>query len=137
MMAEAGYDVLDIDLSPHMVALARRRAPTGTFRTASFVDVDFPPCAAITALGECFNYLFDKRNGRSSLRRLFRRAYRALRPGGLLVFDVAEPGRARDSERRYWQGRDWACLVEYEHDRRRNRLTRRITTFRKAGRHYR
>src|SRR5438034_789196 len=50
---------------------------------------------------------------------------------------VAEAGRARDSERRFWQGRDWACLVEYEHDQRRNRLTRRITTFRKAGRHYR
>src|SRR5215471_15196714 len=136
-LANAGFDVLGIDLSPHMIALARRRVPQGAFRTASFVDVDFPPCAAITALGEPFNYLFDNWNGRASLRRLFRRAHRALRPGGLLIFDVAEPGRAQGSDRRFWKGRDWACLVEYEHDRRRDRLTRRNTTFRKVGRYYR
>ena len=120
-----------------MIALARKRVPQGTFRTASFLDVDFPPSAAITALGECFNYTFDNRNSRSSLSRLFRRAFRALRPGGLLVFDVAEPGRAEGSDRRFWQGRDWACLTEYVHDQRRNRLTRQITTFRKVGRQYR
>jgi hypothetical protein len=31
----------------------------------------------------------------------------------------------------------WACLTEYEHDQRRNRLTRQITTFRRVGRQYR
>ena len=112
-LADAGYGVLGIDLSPHMIALARQRVPEGTFRTVSFLDGDFPPCAAITSLGECFNYLFDKRNGQSSLRRLFRRAHRALRPGGLLIFDVAEPGRARGWRRSFWKGCDWACLVEY------------------------
>jgi len=136
-LADAGYGVLGIDLSPHMIALARRRVPEGIFRTASFLDGDFPPCAAITALGEGFNYLFDERNRRSSLARLFRRAHRSLRPGGLLVFDVAEPGRARSSDRRFWKGQDWACLVEYKHDRRRNLLTRENTTFRKVGRQYR
>ena len=136
-LVDAGYTVLGIDLSPHMIAMARQRVPEGTFRTGSFLDVHFPPCAAITSLGECFNYLFDKRNGRSALRRLFRRAYRALQPGGVLVFDVAEPGRAEGWDRRFWVGRDWVCLTEYDHDQRRNRLTRRITTFRMAGRWYR
>ena len=136
-LADAGFGVLGIDLSPHMIALARHRVPEGTFRTASFLDADFPPCAAITSLGECFNYLFDERNGRSSLCRLFRQAHQALRSGGLLVFDVAEPGRAQGSDRRFWIGRDWACLVEYDHDQRRNLLTRRITTFRKVGQQYR
>ncbi len=136
-LADAGYGVLGIDLSPHMIALARQRVPEGTFRTVSFLDGDFPPCAAITSLGECFNYLFDERNGQSSLRRLFRQAHRALRPGGLLILDVAEPGRARGSHRCFWKGCDWACLVEYVHDQRRNRLTRQITTFRKVGRQYR
>jgi SAM-dependent methyltransferase len=136
-LVDAGYGVLGIDVSPHMIAIARRRVPEATFRTASYLDVNFPPCAAITSLGECFNYLFDVRNQRSSLRRLFRQAHRALRPGGLLVFDVAEPGRAEGSDRRFWTGRDWACLTEYDHDRRRNLLTRRVTTFRQVGGHYR
>lgn len=136
-LVKAGYGVLGIDSSPHMIAIARRRVPEGTFRVASFLDGGFPPCAAITSLGECFNYLFDNRNGRSSLRRLFRQAYRALQPGGLLVFDVAEPGRARRWDRRFWMGDDWACLVEFDHTPRRNLLTRRITTFRRVGRHYR
>ena len=35
------------------------------------------------------------------------------------------------------KGADWACLEEYDEDRQRERLTRRITTFRKVGAQYR
>ncbi len=136
-LVDAAYRVLGIDLSADLIALARQRVPEGSFQAGSFLDVDFPDCVAITALGECFNYTFDRRNSRSSLSRLFRRAFRALRPGGLLVFDVAEPGRAKGSSRSFWQGPDWACLTEFVQDEPRNLLTRRITTFRKVGRHYR
>ena len=136
-LVDAGYGVLGIDISPHMIAMARARVPEATFRTGSFLDSKLPPCAAITALGECFNYLFDVRNRRASLRRFFRQAYRALQPRGLLVFDIAEPGRAEGSDRRFWEGRDWACLTEYHHDHQRDRLTRRMITFRRVGRHYR
>ena len=86
-LVDAGYGVLGIDASPHMIAIARQRVPEATFRTASFLDGNFPPCAAITSLGECFNYLFDERTNRTSLCRLFRRAHRALQPGGLFLFD--------------------------------------------------
>lgn len=136
-LTEAGYGVLGVDISRDMIALARERAPKGSFRTGSFLDVNFPECVAITALGEIFNYTFDRRNSRSALAGLFRRAFRALRPGGLLIFDVAEPGRARGATRNFWQGRDWVCLVEFVHDKARHRLTRRITTFRKVGGQYR
>lgn len=136
-LTDAGYRVLGIDLSSDMIALARKVVPEASFRTGSFLDVDFPHCVAITALGECFNYTFDKRNNRNSLSRVFRCAFRALRPGGLLIFDVAEPGRARGSTRNFWEGPDWACLTEYMHDKPRKRLTRHITTFRKVGRYYR
>jgi SAM-dependent methyltransferase len=135
-LADAGYVVLGVDLSPHMIAMARHRVPEGIFRLGSFLDAKLPPCAAITSLGECFNYLFDRRNGRLSLVRLFRRAHRALQPGGLLIFDVAEPGRASGWDRRFWTGPDWACLVEYQHGPR-TRLTRQITTFRQVGRRFR
>src|SRR5215469_2883586 len=60
-LADAGYCVLGIDLSRDMIALSRKRVPEGSFRTSSFLDVDFPECVAITALGECFNYTFDRR----------------------------------------------------------------------------
>ena len=136
-LTDAGYRVLGIDLSSAMIALARKRAPKGSFRAGSFLDVDFPDCVAITALGECFNYAFDRRNSRSALSGLFRRAFRALRPGGFLIFDVAEPGRAQGSSRRFWEGPDWACLTEFVQDEPRHLLTRQITTFRKVGRHYR
>ena len=136
-LADAGYRVLGIDLSHDMIALSRKRVPEGSFRTSSFLDIDFPECVAITALGECFNYTFDKRNDRSSLCGLFRRAFQALRPGGLLVFDVAEPGRARSSSHCFWKGTDWACLTEFVQDEPRRRLTRQITTFRKIGPSYR
>jgi SAM-dependent methyltransferase len=136
-LIEAGYHVCGTDLSPDMIALARKRVPEAAFRAGSFLDVDFPDCAAITALGECLNYACDTRNSRTALSQLFRRAYRALRPGGLLVFDVAEPGRAQGSSRSFWAGPDWACLVEYVHDKPRQLLTRQITAFRKVGQHYR
>jgi SAM-dependent methyltransferase len=136
-LTDAGYGVLGIDLSPDMIALARKRAPAGSFRAGSFLDVNFPDCVAITALGEPFNYIFDKRNNRSSLFRLFRRAFRALRPGGLLIFDIAEPGRNRGWGRRFWDGPDWACLTEFVLDEPRRLLTRQLTTFRKVGRYYR
>ncbi|HKQ62101.1 MAG TPA: methyltransferase domain-containing protein [Candidatus Polarisedimenticolaceae bacterium] len=138
-LTDAGYEVLGIDISSAMIALARRRAPRARFLRASFLTGRLPPCAAVTALGECFNYLFDRGNTTAGLRRLLQRIHGALGPGGLLVFDVAVPGRlGRAAARRsHAEGRDWAVLVHAEEDRRTRRLTRRITSFRKVGACYR
>lgn len=136
-LCEAGYDVLGVDISAAMIRLARRRAPHARFRTGSLLDADLPSCVAVTAIGECFNYLFDRRTSVPALRRLFRRIHAALEPGGLLIFDVAEPGRARAPHRLYVEGPGWTVLREHHEDPARRRLTRRITTFRQAGRLYR
>jgi len=136
-LVNAGYDVLGVDISKEMIAIARRRVPEAEFLVESLLDVDLPQCAAVTSLGECCNYLFDPKNRRTSLRKLFRRIYRALRPGGVFVFDVAEPGRDHRRARHFNQTDDWACLVEFEEDPRSARLTRHITTFRKQGKNYR
>src|SRR5262249_1423609 len=55
-LQEAGYQPVGVDISPAMIALARRRVPGGRFHVASFLDFELPPCRAITALGEvlCF-----------------------------------------------------------------------------------
>jgi len=52
---------------------------------------------------------------------------------------MAVPGRVPDSvpPKTHFMASDWAILVTAEEDRKRNLLTRRITSFRKAGSRYR
>ena len=131
-LLDAGHPVIGWDISAAMIAVARERAPGADLRLGSFLDAELPPCAAVTAIGECLSYLFDEGVAGSGLDRLFARIHQALEPGGLLVFDVAAPGRVRGrSPQRSWrEGGDWAVLVEVDEDATAQRLTRAITTFR-------
>jgi SAM-dependent methyltransferase len=139
LLTEAGYGVLGIDISEAMIEIARRRAPRAEFRVGSLFEMEIPPCNAITSLGECFNYLFDPDNARQSLGQFFRRIYRALAPGGVLIFDIVEPGQIKPGikTKTFTEGQDWVVLVEKEENLKPMRLTRRIITFRKVGEHYR
>ncbi|MFL6213686.1 MAG: class I SAM-dependent DNA methyltransferase [Blastocatellia bacterium] len=136
-LIERGYTVLGIDISEAMIRLARQRAPQAEFRVASIFQADIPPCRAVTSLGECISYLFDTTNNNRALRQLFRRVYNALAPGGVFVFDVMEmTGIGRETTTRtFAEGDGWMTVVETQEDR--DRLTRRITTFRKVGDLYR
>ena len=138
-LTAAGYEVLGIDISGAMLDIARERVPSARFRQESILKAELPPCVAVAAIGECFNYLFDENNTEPELYRLLRRIHEALDPGGLLVFDVAEPGRVPGSgpQRTHTEGEDWAVLVTAEENRTNRLLTRRITTFRKVGELYR
>ena len=134
-----GFDVVGIDISEAMIRLARRRAPQAEFQVASLFQADIPPCKAVTSLGECISYLFDAGNDDRALGQLFRRIYAALAPGGVFVFDVMEAGELgrATTARTFAEGDDWVTVVEKHEDRRRQTLTRRITTFRKVGDLYR
>jgi SAM-dependent methyltransferase len=136
-LCRAGYDVLGVDTSAAMLALARRRAPRATFRRGSLLDANIPPCDAVTSLGECLSYAFDARAGTRALPALFRRVRRALRPGGLFVFDVAAPGRGAGAPVRWHAGEGWVVVARVAEDTRRRVLTREITTFRRVGRTWR
>lgn len=127
LLTEAGHDVLGIDASEAMLALARRNAPAATVRHGCLPDVEIPPCDAVTAIGEVLNYV------EGDAGELVRRVHTALRPGGVFVLDVAGPGRVPGDgpERRWTASDDWAVLVEAEEAA--GTLTRRITTFRDAG----
>jgi SAM-dependent methyltransferase len=92
-LVDTGYRVLGIDISEAMIELSRKRVPEADFRVGSLFGVDIPPCAAVTAVSEVLNYLFDEENECRGLARLFRRVYDALAPGGVFVFDVLVPGR--------------------------------------------
>jgi len=125
-LLEAGYEVVGVDASAAMLAIARERAPGATLAKASLHDAELPPCVAITAIGECVNY-----GGPPSLEPLLRRAWQALEPGGLLVFDAAAPGREPDGRRRTrHEGEGWVMRVDFAEDRAARTLTRRIALVR-------
>jgi SAM-dependent methyltransferase len=139
-VVRAGYDVLGIDLSPTMIDLARGRVPEGRFLCESLRTAELPPCVAVVAVGECFNYRFDEETApEGGLRRLFERIHAALTPGGVLLFDAAGPGRiAGDAPvKTHVDGGDWALLMHATEDHATRRLTRCITSFRQVGDLYR
>jgi len=95
-----GYAALGVDQSPAFIRLARRMAPHSRFVCASLLKVTLPACDAVTSIGECLNYSFDRKAGKRELAQLFARIHDALRPGGAFIFDVAEPGRIPNEQPR-------------------------------------
>jgi SAM-dependent methyltransferase len=133
-LAQHGYSHVGIDASAAMIHAARKLVPPATLIHASFADVAIPPCDAVTSLGEPLNYLNDKRK----FKRTLSSVYRALRPGGLFLFDVRVPPTAPVETRTHARvADDWACLALIDEDPATGRLTRRITTFWRIGRAYR
>jgi SAM-dependent methyltransferase len=137
-LVDAGYDVIGVDQSPALLEIARERAPGAQLVQGSLFDVKLPPCNAVTALGECFSYCVDKRAGRPALAVVLRRIAAALRPGGLLVFDVMTPGSEPQTGRRTWsEGPDWLLCLDAREDPAAGTLTRRIAVFRPENEGYR
>jgi len=138
-LTDRGYDVLGIDISADMIRLARRRAPSAKFQTGSFLRAALPQCDAVTSIGECVNYAFDPHSGKPQLTEFFRRVHAVLRPGGVFVFDVVEPGVAAQGTppKRFLEGPDWAVLLEVREERKQKTLTRQIVSFRRMGKLYR
>jgi hypothetical protein len=69
---------------------------------------------------------------------MFRRVHTALAPGGVFLFDVAEPGRERSEPRRsFAEGEGWTMTLEAAEAPGTRMLTRRISVFTKHGDGYR
>ncbi len=133
MLHQAGYQILGIDISEAMIALAKTRVPTAEFCVASLLTIDVPVCRAVISIGECLSYAFDN-NSDVALASLFQRIYDALAPGGVFIFDVVVPGQVAPGEiaKSFTEGHDWIVLVEKQEDLMRQLLTRRIITLRQV-----
>jgi SAM-dependent methyltransferase len=118
-LTSAGFDVLGYDASPSMIALARETAPNARFEVGAFGDIDIPPCAAIIATGEVFNY-----GHRDQLASFVRRVRTKM-----MIFDIAERGSYPKHDERRTGGDDWSVIAIKDSDG--ERLTRRVLTFRR------
>ena len=138
-LTKAHYHVLGVDISESMINIARTRVPNAEFRIDSLFKTDIPSCNVVTSIGECLSYLFDPDNDRQTLVQLFYRIYNALNAGGVFLFDIAEKGQVAQGTtiRGFTEGEGWVVLVEKKEDQEQITLTRRITSFRKMGEHYR
>ena len=114
--AELGCRVVGSDVSPAMLALAQQRARAHGV-AVPFVEQDMRALAAhkkadvVTACCDGVNYLLSL----ADVSKFFRAAKRALRPGGLLLFDVSSAyklarvldgetfGEARENAAYLWQ----------------------------------
>jgi SAM-dependent methyltransferase len=133
LLTEAGHEVLGIDSSRAFIERARERAPRASFRVGSFLDAGLPDgCDAVLAIGEVLGYRLDEAGDERELDHVFTRAAHALRPGGLLLFDLAGPGRVPKKGQRAWHdGEGWAVLVEAATEG--GELRRHIVAFRDLG----
>jgi SAM-dependent methyltransferase len=139
-LVDRGYDVVGIDISPAMIRLARAKVPEARFRVGSLIDARIPRSDAVIAVGEVIAYVAAPRAGAGvpfALRRFFSRVRRALKPGGLLLFDFMESARRRTYRVKTRGGRGWAIAVRADVDRAGRVLTRRMITVRRLQRHFR
>ena len=128
-LAAAGHRVIATDASPAMLELAREQL-AGTvldIRRLTLPDDPLPEADAIVAVGHPINYLPDA----DSIDRAMIAIARAVRPGGLVAFDVCdlEWGRLRQDAPNYGAaGPDWAIISEFSTPSP-DRFVRDITTF--------
>lgn len=133
-LSEQGYEVIGVDYSADMLAIAQTKAPNAQFVQASFLDYDIPYCQAVSATGEIINYLFDKKNNEEELLHFFGKVHNQLAPKGLFLFDFLEPKMVRTKsgiEKKIVEAEDWSMFITNIEDKTTHVLTRDIVLFKK------
>lgn len=128
-LIDAGYDVAGVDVSEAMVALARERAPGARVEVGDAHTLPLPDeVVAVTAVGEVLGY---DGPAPGALEALARRAAASLVPGGVLLMDLAGPGRHGPdvTAQRFHRHRDWCLGMTATESVDGSSLVREITIF--------
>ncbi len=127
-LVDAGHDVIATDASDAMLELAREViGDAAEVRRLTLPDDPLPEADAIVAVGHPINYLADLR----AFDRAVIAIAQALRPGGVIAFDVCdlEWGRARKDAAPFARAEPgWAIITEFSMPSP-DRFIRDITTF--------
>jgi len=86
-MAEKGYDVVGIDLSPKQIEIAKKKDADEEidFKVQDMRELSFQErFDVVTCWYDSLNYIIDKKD----LRQVFKSVYNSLRNGGIFVFDM-------------------------------------------------
>ncbi len=99
-LRDAGLEARGLDVSPEMIAVAQRRLGPGVVRVQRFQDLEErEDYDAVLSLSFTFNYCA----GVSEAREVLAGFHRALRPGGLLLLQVAHAANAPDRLIEDWE----------------------------------
>jgi len=131
---ESGFEAFGVDLSEPMLEIARSEAREARFVRGSLWSADLPRCVGVAAVGEAFCYAEDPTAGLFALGSRLHAIHEALDRGGVLLFDVAGPGRSgpTGSRRMFWSYDDAALGFDEEEDSTFS-LTRTVTLFVRRG----
>jgi SAM-dependent methyltransferase len=109
----AGYRVIATDASPDMLSLARTAlGPDADLRRITLPDEPLPSADAVVSVGHVISYLPDA----AALDRAVVAMAGALRPGGVLAFDVMDLAYSGIQPGMESSGRvteDWAIVARY------------------------
>lgn len=112
-LVDAGHRVVATDASPAMLELARETAPGAEgFLVVALPGDPLPEADAIVGVGHPINYL----PSREAILQAIAAMADALRPGGILAFDVCDLayGEARRGERSMgWVRDDWTLVTQF------------------------
>ncbi len=126
-LLEAGHHVIATDASPAMLDLARKHAPGADVHQVVLPDDPLPPADAVVSVGHVLCYLADE----AAVDRAMTAAAEALRPGGVMAFDLCdlEWNRVRaGAPPAVRHGDDWFIVTEFTLPSER-RFVRDMTTF--------
>ena len=138
-LGRMGYAITGSDLSEDMLMVARQKALDSGLRFLPFVCQDMrrislhKPVDAVIAACDGVNYLLEGAEA------FFRAAHRALKPGGLLLFDVSSAYKLATvlgDNTFAATGADWAYIWENAYHPRLSRVDMVLTGFLKQGQGY-
>ncbi|WP_068616158.1 class I SAM-dependent DNA methyltransferase [Paenibacillus tuaregi] len=140
-LVNSGFEVTGMDLSPDMLAVARRKleqSPKGSrlFRegTVRWVQQDMrdwempEPVDSVISFCDCLNYLLEKED----VIRTFKRTFDGLKAGGTFIFDVHHPNtlkRYEEEQPFIWDEKSVSYIWTCERDAFRNEIEHHLTIF--------